>query len=95
MNDSIETETIKLDHPLEHEGQQIAEIKLRRAKVRDIERLDHVKGDVRRLIILFSDLTEHPHGLFRAMDAVDFKKIGKVVEVFLGNAPSPPADSEK
>ena len=86
--------TVHLTYPVQHGGQTIAEITMRRPKVRDIERLDKLTGDAFRSVTLISDLSGQAPDVIREMDTADFKKLGEVVQDFLGDTPPIPENSE-
>ena len=87
--------TVQLTYPVQHGGQTITEITMRRTKVRDIERLDELTGDALRSVTLISDLSGQDPDVIREMDAADFKKLGEVVQDFLGNPPPIPKSSAR
>ena len=87
--------TVQLTYPVQHGGQDITRITLRRPRVRDIERLDKLTGDTRRSVTLLSDLSGQPPEAIREIDAGDFKKLGEVVQDFLGDTPPIPGSSAR
>lgn len=77
-------QTITLKHPVEFDGRTIKEITLRRPKVRDLERMDKVKGELAKSVTLIADLAEITPDNVRDLDAEDFKRVSEVIGDFLG-----------
>ncbi|PCJ57848.1 MAG: hypothetical protein COA65_08880 [Rhodospirillaceae bacterium] len=78
--------TIKLNHPVEHNGETIDEITLRRPKVKDLRKLDAIKGEVEKGVHLVSKLASLPSAVVDEIDAEDFVKISEQVADFLGGS---------
>ena len=75
--------TIKLKHPITADGREVAELTLRRAKARDLERLDKVSGPIAKSVTLIADLAEITPDQVRELDAEDFVAIEAEVSGFL------------
>ncbi len=75
--------TIKLKHPITADGREVAEMTLRRPKVRDIERMDKVSGAVAKTVALIADLAEITPDQVREIDVEDFAAIDAKVNDFL------------
>ena len=77
---------IKLKHPIQADGREVAELTLRRPKVRDIERMDKVDGQVAKAVTLIADLAELAPDQVRELDAEDFSAVAEALGDFLGDA---------
>lgn len=82
---------IILECPLDLQGQTIDRLTIRRPKVRDLKRLDKVKGDVQKMVTLVCDLTNPPltPENVEDMDAGDMAKISQLLESFFPKAAPP------
>ena len=75
--------TIKLKHPILIDGQETAELTLRRPKVRDLERMDKVSGEMAKTVALVADLAEITPDQVRELDAGDFTVVAEALGDFL------------
>ena len=50
--------SIKLKHPITVDGVETSTISLRRPKVRDLERMDKVPGEMSKAVTMVADLAE-------------------------------------
>lgn len=75
---------ITLNYPIDCNGVEVKELRLRRPKVRDLELIDGIEGDMKKSITLISNLSEVSPDEIRALDASDFQKAAELVEDFLG-----------
>lgn len=78
--------TIKLKHPITADGIELKEITLRRPKVRDLERMDKVSGEMAKAVTLIADLAEISPDQVREIDAEDFAAAAEALGDFLGGA---------
>lgn len=74
---------IKLKHPITADGVELKEITLRRPKVRDLERMDKVSGEIAKAVTLVADLAELSPDQVRELDAEDFTAVAEVLGDFL------------
>ena len=79
-----EKNTVSLDRPITVDGSEISSLSFRRAKVRDLQAVEGVSGDVSKTVALAANLAEVPRDAFEEMDAADFSKVAGVIEGFLG-----------
>lgn len=78
--------SIKLKHPITVDGREVAELTLRRPKVRDLERMDKVSGEMAKAVAMVADLTELTPDQVREIDAGDFTAVAEALGDFLGAA---------
>ena len=76
--------TINLKHPITVDGREVAELTLRRPKVRDLERMDKVPGEVAKAVAMVADLAEISPDQVRELDAEDFTAVAEALGDFLG-----------
>lgn len=76
--------TIKLKHPITVDGVEVQQVTMRRPKVRNLERIDTVAGEVAKAVTLVADLTDLTPDQVREIDAEDFTKIADQLGDFLG-----------
>ena len=76
--------TITLKHPITADGREVAELTLRRPKVRDLERMDKVAGEMAKAVTLVADLAEISPDQVRELDAEDFTAVAERLGGFLG-----------
>lgn len=76
--------TIKLKHPITVDGVEVTELTLRRPKVRDLERMDKVSGEMAKAVALVGDLAELSPDQVREIDAEDFTVVAEQLGDFLG-----------
>ena len=74
---------IKLKHPITADGREVAELTLRRPKVRDLERMDKVAGEMAKVVALVADLAELAPDQVRELDAEDFSAVAEALGDFL------------
>ncbi len=75
--------TIELKHPITVDGREVAQLSLRRPKVRDLERMDKTAGDTAKAVALIADLAEISPDQVREVDAKDFVALSEAVADFL------------
>lgn len=75
--------TIKLKHPITADGREVVELTLRRPKVRDLERMDKVSGEMAKAVTLIADLAEISPDQVRELDAGDFAAAAEALGDFL------------
>ncbi len=82
---------LKLAHPFQVDGKAMAEITIRRPKVKDIRAIDTVKdqGDLQQGLTMACLLTGLPPDVLDEMDAGDFARVSEVVMSFLPNSTAP------
>ena len=78
--------SIKLKHPIIADGVEVTELTLRRPKVRDLERIDKVAGEIAKAVTLTADLAELTPDQVREFDAEDFTAVAERLGDFLGDA---------
>ena len=69
--------SIKLKHPIVADGVKVTELALRRPKVRDLERIDKVAGEIAKAVTLTADLAELTPDQVRELDAEDFAAVAE------------------
>ena len=69
--------SIKLKHPIIADGVEVTELALRRPKVRDLERMDKVAGEIAKAVTLTADLAELTPDQVRELDAEDFTAVAE------------------
>lgn len=77
---------ISLAFPIERDGQIINTVRMRRAKVRDLEAIEQARemdGDMAAGIAAISALTNLPADTVRDLDAEDFVKLTEALPAFL------------
>lgn len=77
--------TIQLKVPVTVNGITVSTLTLRRPKVRDLEAIDKVQGDIAKSISLIANLAEWTPEDVRELDAADFATVSKAVADMLGN----------
>lgn len=82
---------LKLDHPLQVDGKAMAEITIRRPKVKDILAIDKVKdeGDMQQGITMAVLLTGLSPDVLDEMDAGDFARVSELVGSFFPRLKAP------
>ena len=75
--------TITLKHPIKIDGREVAQLTLRRPKVRDLERMDKVSGEMAKAVALVADLAEITPDQVRELDAGDFTAVAEALGDFL------------
>ncbi len=78
--------SIKLKHPIIADGVEVTELALRRPKVRDLERIDKVSGEIAKAVTLTADLAQLTPDQVREFDAEDFAAVAERLGDFLGDA---------
>jgi len=80
----VSRHTITLQYPFSFAGQTVAELSLRRPKVRDIRAMEKGKGsDSDRSIAMMANLAEVDPDLFDELDPVDFAQVNDWLEPIL------------
>ena len=77
-------QTITLNHPITIDGAEVKSLSLRRAKVRDLQAVEKISGDISKTAALAANLAEVSPDAFSEMDAADFTRVSEVIEGFLG-----------
>jgi hypothetical protein len=80
--------TIKLDHPVKVAGVEVAELRFRRASVRDIKiaRAGGKADDFDLAVTLAANLAEITPDDVLNLDVADFKKVEVLIAGFLGSS---------
>lgn len=78
--------SIKLKQPITVDGVETSTINLRRPKVRDLERMDKVSGEMAKAVGMVADLAELTPDQVRELDAEDFIAVSEQLADFLGAA---------
>ena len=78
--------SIKLKHPIIADGREVIELALRRPRVRDLERMDKVTGEMAKVVAMVADLAELSPDQVRDLDAEDFSAVAEALGDFLGDA---------
>ncbi|MDE0167340.1 MAG: phage tail assembly protein [Bryobacterales bacterium] len=78
---------IELKHPITADGREVAELTLRRPKVRDLERMDKVSGEMAKAVTMIADLAEIAPDQVRELDAEDFAAAAEALGDFLAVGP--------
>ncbi len=76
--------TIKLKYPVTVDGAEISQITLRRPKIRDLESMDKVAGEMKKVVMLIASLAEMAPDQVRELDAEDLGSIAETLGDFLG-----------
>lgn len=75
--------TIKLDYPVESDGNKINELTMRRATVRDQKVASKAGPPEEQEITLFANLCEVANNTIEALDLADYKKVQEAFTSFL------------
>ena len=75
---------IVLQHPIKVDGVEVSELSLRRPKVRDLQKIESVSGEISKVVALASALADLSTEQVAEIDAADFVKISEAVAGFLG-----------
>ena len=75
---------IVLQHPIKVDGVEVSELSLRRPKVRDLQKIESVSGEISKVVALASALADLSPEQVAEIDAADFVKISEAVAGFLG-----------
>lgn len=87
MTDMSESAIIKLDFPVELDGQKVAELLMRRPKVRDSMKAAKAKGgDMERGITLLADLCDLAPEQIVELDELDLEKVQAQYLAFTGRS---------
>ncbi len=84
----MSSEHITLKYPVDHKGDHISTIEMRRPKVKDMLTVDKINGDMQKGIRMMSNLSGHPETVFHEMDMEDMKTCNDVLASFLGESPA-------
>ena len=79
--------SITLKHPITVDGREVSEISLRRPKVRDLERMDKVSGEMAKAVAMVGDLAELTPDQVREIDAEDFSAVAEKLGDFFRGRP--------
>lgn len=77
-------ETIRLQYPVTVDGEDIAEITLRRPKVADLKRAEKHKDNFEKSIRIIADLAKVSPKVVEELDASDFAAVSAKVGEFMG-----------
>ena len=80
-------QTIKLNVPVQVEGEQVTEITLSEPTVGDLRAMDQASGDVGRAAALIGSLAGWPPSSVNAISSGDFTAICEVMSGFFGGVP--------
>ena len=87
-----DTARVKLSHPFKVGDKTIAEVTIRRPKVRDLRAMEKAREpgatDIDQGIAMAAALCDLPLEAVDEMDAVDFAAISEVITRFLPQAPA-------
>jgi len=75
---------IKLDYPIDYNGQNRTSVTMRRPKLRDFEAVDAIHGDIEKSVRLIANLSEMTPDEVRELDMTDYRRVNEVLEGFLG-----------
>ena len=77
-------ETITLEYPVTHQGQEYRELTMRRPRVGDMLAADkRGGGDLERELTMFANLCEAPPEALRELDMKDYRKLQAAYTGFL------------
>lgn len=76
------TETVKLDYPINVDGEEIAQVTLRRPTFGDIELFEKEKTDLGKTVKMMTLLAGLSPEAVRKLDVEDFGRIGEAVGKF-------------
>ena len=86
-------ETIKLQFPVEHNGGEIASLKMRRPRVRDQRVADKSADDVGdKEIALFANLCEVDPEVIHDLDLADYTNVQEAYKGFLSSTKAPSSE---
>lgn len=77
-------ETITLQYPFSHQGEEYTEITIRRPKMRDMKKAQKHKDDMEKSIHMMADLAEVTPAVIEELDTEDFKAVSDKVGEFMG-----------
>ena len=85
--------TVRLSQPIAWDGKDIAEVQIRRPKVKDLRAMERDAGNtpnqIDQGVAMAALLTDLPVEVIDEMDAVDFAAISEVIAGFLPQGPVP------
>lgn len=91
MSDKIE---VALAEPAVLGGKEVRSLRLRRPRVRDLEKMDNRKGgEVSKVIHLVADLAEVSPDEVRDLAPADFQRVNKALMPFLTGGEAEPASA--
>jgi hypothetical protein len=90
---AVRVNTFPLAFPFEFDGKEISEVTMRRAKGRDLERMEAAGKDFAAGMVTLSCLTDLPVDAIREMDSEDIAMLSEQVPDFLAK-PRAPAGGE-
>ena len=80
------SQIIKLNYPIEYNGETINEISLRRPKTKDMKNIEkRGGGEISQSIHMIADLSSLDIKTIEELDAADFQHINEVVAGFLNS----------
>jgi len=75
---------VVLEYPVTSNGETLQRLNVRRPKVKDLEMVDGIEGEMAKSIRLLANLSDTTDDHIRDMDAGDFQKAADLVGDFLG-----------
>lgn len=80
--------TINLKYPVTHDGKEVAQVTVRRPKVKDIRKIEENPdiSDVDRGALMIAQLCDLPVEVVDEMDAEDFMALSEASSAFLPGA---------
>jgi hypothetical protein len=85
---AVRVNTFPLAFPFDFEGKVISEVTMRRAKGRDLERMETAGKEFAAVLVTLSCLTDLPLDAIREMDSEDISALGERVPDFLAQPPA-------
>jgi len=77
---------IKLEHPIQANGETVETITLKRPQVRHLKAVDRAQGDIERAALLIGELAGLPPSAVEQIDAADFARLSEVIGGFFGGS---------
>ena len=74
---------IALKHPITVDGRKVKKLNVRRPKMRDMESMDKVSGEMAKTVMLLAELTDLTPDQVREIDGEDFILLSDAVSDFL------------
>ena len=80
----MHSETLPLQYPFTHKGEEITQLTIRRPKLGDIKRFEKVKDEMDKATKMLADLAEIAPDVVDQLDMVDFNAASEMIAGFLG-----------
>lgn len=77
-------ETLSLQYPFTHKGEEVTQLTIRRPKLGDIKRFEKVKDEMDKATKMLADLAEIAPDAVDQLDMVDFNAASEMIAGFLG-----------